>query len=39
MNPVLPGSICQIGYVVADLDDAISRWLQMGVVRGSSSAG
>ncbi|ABK70296.1 VOC family protein [Mycolicibacterium smegmatis] len=31
MNPVLPGSICQIGYVVADLDDAISRWLQMGV--------
>lgn len=31
VNSVLPGSICQIGYVVPALDDAISRWLQMGV--------
>ncbi|OMC05816.1 glyoxalase [Mycobacterium sp. NS-7484] len=31
MAPVLPGEIRQIGYVVTDLDDAISRWLQMGV--------
>ncbi|MCV7290592.1 VOC family protein [Mycolicibacterium wolinskyi] len=28
---VLPGTVCQIGYVVPDLDDAISGWLQMGV--------
>ena len=30
-NSVLPGSVCQIGYVVPDLDDTVSRWLQMGV--------
>lgn len=31
MNPVLPGVVRQIGYVVPDLDDAIAGWLQMGV--------
>ncbi|MDV3127774.1 VOC family protein [Mycobacterium sp. 21AC1] len=31
MRSVLPGAICQIGYVVTDLDDIIDHWLQMGV--------
>ncbi|MGV0745904.1 VOC family protein [Mycolicibacterium sp. XJ870] len=30
-NSVLPGTVCQIGYVVPDLDAAIAGWLQMGV--------
>lgn len=31
MSEVLPGEVRQIGYVVTDLDDAISGWLRMGV--------
>lgn len=31
MSEVLPGAVRQIGYVVTDLDDAISGWLKMGV--------
>ncbi|MDH6194566.1 hypothetical protein M2272_001195 [Mycobacterium frederiksbergense] len=31
MSNVLPGNVRQIGYVVTDLDHAISGWLQMGV--------
>lgn len=31
MTDVLPGEIRQLGYVVADLDAAMSGWLQMGV--------
>ncbi|OBB82733.1 VOC family protein [Mycolicibacterium peregrinum] len=31
MSEVLPGEVRQIGYVVTDLDDAISGWLKMGV--------
>lgn len=27
----LPGSVCQIGYVVTDIDAAIDSWVRMGV--------
>lgn len=30
-HPMLPGPVCQIGYVVTDLDRAISNWLKLGV--------
>ena len=31
MSGILPGAVCQNGYVVTDLDQAIERWVAAGV--------